>query len=285
MEVSGVEYDFLMRDDAPFGAEVWSALDAAVVAAAKQVLVGRRFLPFTGPLGSGAQVIPVDSLTDAGGGGVSVFGEAEAAAVRLAARCWLQLPLLYKNFRLQWRDLETQRQFGAALDMAPAYAAGAACARLEDELIFSGAEGLGLPGLLSAEGRLTVKGGDMKKPGQPLKALGQAISQLLQAGSLEPYALVLHPEAYTYLFSIHPETGRLEYELIRERCQAGVFQSSAVPADKGAVISVHAHQLDLVVGLDMVCGYLGPEKLNHLLRVMETVALRIRKPSAICTIE
>jgi hypothetical protein len=30
---------------------------------------------------------------------------------------------------------------------------------------------------------------------------------------------------------------------------------------------------------------MGPEKMNHLLRVMETAALRIRKPEAVCTIE
>jgi len=96
-----VGYEFLMRGDAPFGDDVWSAIDAAVVAAAKQVLVGRRFLPFTGPLGAGVQVVPVDGLKDATGAGLSVFGEQEAAAVRLSGRRWVQVPLLYKDFQVE----------------------------------------------------------------------------------------------------------------------------------------------------------------------------------------
>jgi uncharacterized linocin/CFP29 family protein len=274
-----------MREDAPFGDEVWSAIDAAVVAAARQVLVGRRFLPFTGPLGAGTQVIAVDQLKDAEEGGLSVFGEEEASVARLAARSWVQLPLLYKDFRIEWRDVEMQHQLGMAADTGAAYAAGAACARLEDRLVFNGSKEVGLPGLLSVPGRLSVKGGELRKPGRPLAAVSQAISQLVAAGSLEPYALVLTPELYTYLFAIHPETGRLEHDLICERCRAGVLQSTAVPEGKGVVVSVLPHQLDLIVGLDMATGYLGPEKMSHLFRVMETVALRIRKPSAVCVIE
>lgn len=280
-----MDYGFLLREEAPFGDEVWSAIDAAVTSAAKQVLVGRRFLPFTGPLGAGVQVIAVDGLRETAQAAISVFGEAEAGVARIAGRCWLQLPLLYKDFQVEWRDIEMARQHGAALDTGAAFAAGAAVGRLEDQLVFNGSKDFATPGLLSVEGRLSVKGGDLKKPGQALKAVSSAIEQLVKAGAYEPYALVLTPELYTYLFSIHPETGRLEYDLVRERCQAGVFQCSAVPASRGVVVSVAPHHLDLVVGLDVATGYLGPEKMNHLLRVMETVALRIRKPDAICTID
>jgi uncharacterized linocin/CFP29 family protein len=280
-----VGYEFLMRKDAPFGDEVWSAIDQAVVSAAKGVMVGRRFLPFSGPLGAGTQVIPVDALEETGGGGVSLFGDREAGVARPAKRCWLPLPLLYKDLQVEWRDVEANHQYSIPVDTGAAFAAGAAVARLEDQIIFNGQDDFALPGLLSVPGRLIVKGGDLKKPGQALKAVSQAIEKLVQAGSLEPYALVLTPELHTYLFTIHPETGRLEYDLVRERCQAGVFQCNAVPAARGVVVSVLPHQLDLVVGLDMVTGYMGPEKMNHHLRVMESVALRIRKPSAICTIE
>jgi len=280
-----VGYEFLMRGDAPFGDEVWAALDGAVVTAAKQVLVGRRFLPFSGPLGAGVEVIPVDSLKETEGAGISVFGEVGAGTASISGRCWLQLPLLYKDFQVEWRDVEAQLHHNQPLDPGAAYAAGAAVARFEDQLVFNGSDAFNLPGLLSAPGRLTVKAGDMKKPGQPLKVISQAIEQLVSAGSFEPFALVLTPELYTYLFSIHPETGRLQYDLVRERCQAGVFQCNAVPAAHGVVVSVAPHQLDLVVGQDIVTGYCGPERMNHVLRVMETAALRIRKPTAICTLE
>jgi uncharacterized linocin/CFP29 family protein len=274
-----------MRKDAPFGEEVWSAIDAAVVAAAKQVLVGRRFLPFTGPLGPGTQAIPIDKLSDIDQGAVSIFGEEDAAVAHVSARHWVQLPLLYKDFLLGWRDVEMEHQYGIPVDTGAAYAAAAACARLEDQIVFNGSPTGGLPGLMTVEGHLSVAGGDLKQPGRPLAVVSEAIGKLAAAGSLEPYALVLTPELFTHLFAIHPETGRLEFALISERCKAGVFQSTALPDNHGVVVSVLPHQLDLVVGLDMACGYMGPEKMNHLLRVMETVALRIRRPSAICTLD
>ncbi|MFH0809530.1 MAG: family 1 encapsulin nanocompartment shell protein [Pseudomonadota bacterium] len=280
-----MSFGFLMRADAPFGEEVWSAIDGAVVQAARQMLVGRRFLPFTGPLGEGARVVPLDSLAEAGGAGLSIFGNEDAPVAALSARCWVQLPLLYKDFRLEWRDIEALGQRCAAGDVnGPAYAAGAACARLEDNLIFNGSEPLGLPGLLNVKGRLEVKGGDLKTPGKALSAVSQAMARLIQNESFEPYALALNPEVYAGLFSVHPGTARLEIEILKERCQAGVFQSSVIPDGQGVVVSVAPHQLDLVVGLDVVTGYLGPEKMNHGFRVMETVAPRIKKPTAVCAV-
>ena len=45
--------DYLMRDAAPLSAEEWAKLDEVVVNTAKTLLVGRRFIELTGPLGAG----------------------------------------------------------------------------------------------------------------------------------------------------------------------------------------------------------------------------------------
>lgn len=47
--------EFLMRDDVSLSAEQWQAIDSAAVNAARNVLVGRKFLQIYGPLGAGAQ--------------------------------------------------------------------------------------------------------------------------------------------------------------------------------------------------------------------------------------
>ena len=51
--------DYLMRDAAPMSAEEWAAVDGVVVKTAQTLLVGRRFIELTGPLGAGTLAVPV----------------------------------------------------------------------------------------------------------------------------------------------------------------------------------------------------------------------------------
>ena len=44
--------DFLMRGDAPLSGEEWAKLDKVVIDVARKLLVGRRIVELTGPLGS-----------------------------------------------------------------------------------------------------------------------------------------------------------------------------------------------------------------------------------------
>jgi uncharacterized linocin/CFP29 family protein len=39
------------------------------------------------------------------------------------------------------------------------------------------------------------------------------------------------------------------------------------------------------VGQDLITAYLGPEEMGHRFRVLESLALRIKRPGAICTLE
>ena len=71
--------EFLMRDDVNLSAEQWQSIDSAVIQAARNVLVGRKFLQIYGPLGAGAQSVNVDVLTPAEKGSVDFFGEEEEA--------------------------------------------------------------------------------------------------------------------------------------------------------------------------------------------------------------
>jgi len=277
-----VGHHFLMRESAPFGAEVFSALDAAVVQAAKSLLVGRRFIHFMGPLGAGVQAVPVDRLADATGAAVSETGEEEPGASVLTSRCWVGLPMIYKDFILEWRDLEGAGHPETPLDVSPAYAAGVACAIAEDRLIFNGSESAGFQGLLNVDGALNLEGDPLRQAGQAFGGVARAAAMLAGENSLPPYALVVHPTTYASLMAVLPGTARLEIELIRDIATAGVFASPVVPEGRGVLVSVAPHQLDLVVGQDLSVAYLGPQGMDQLLRVIETVALRIRKPSAVC---
>ena len=91
--------EFLMRDDVNLSAEQWQSIDSAVIQAARNVLVGRKFLQIYGPLGAGAQSVNVDVLTPAEKGSVDFFGE-EEEAVKVTGRSFKELPMIYRDFVL-----------------------------------------------------------------------------------------------------------------------------------------------------------------------------------------
>ena len=80
--------EFLMRDDVNLSAEQWQSIDSAVIQAARNVLVGRKFLQIYGPLGAGAQSVNVDVLTSAEKGSVDFFGEEEEAVLYYPGEIW-----------------------------------------------------------------------------------------------------------------------------------------------------------------------------------------------------
>jgi uncharacterized linocin/CFP29 family protein len=273
--------DYLMRDDAPLTEKEWERLDDVVVSAARRVLVGRRFISLAGPFGMGTQVLPLDRIsgaaacvhTDASSG----CEDEEGDVVQITARQYLPLALIHKDFSLTWRDIETAHQFGSRLELGPAAASATFVARAEDDLIFQG--------LLNAEGKQTVPLSDWKTAGAALSDVVAARQTLADAGFYAPYALVVSPAMYALLQRPYKQSGRLESKLLESIADGGILQSPALTAKQALLISQGPHHLDLAVGQDMVTAYLGPEGMDHLFRVLESVILRVKQPGAICVIE
>ena len=65
----------------------------------------------------------------------------------------------------------------------------------------------------------------------------------------------------------------------------GVFQSTIVGDDRAVIVSTGRQNFDLAVAQDLTVAYLGAEKMNHPFRVFESVYLRIKRHSSICTLE
>jgi uncharacterized linocin/CFP29 family protein len=277
--------DFLLRDQAPLSEDQWERVDAAVEDTGRRALVGRRILPLSGPLGAGVQVVPEYVFRDADRGGVDLLGESEAGIVRSSERRFLPIPLLYKDFRLHWRDLQTQRDLNLPLDTGPAEAAAAVVARTEDDMIFNGQPGLGLEGLLNAAGRGVIAVSDWNTMGNAFRDVVTATQYLTDAGFYGSYAVVASPRMYTAMNRVYENTGVLEIEQVQKLAGAGVYRSAVIPDGRAVVVAVGASNMDLVVAQDLVVAYLASENLNHLFRVQESVVLRIKRPQAIVTLE
>ena len=90
---------YLAREDAPFGSDLWKALDEAMVEAAKGQLVGRRILDLEGPYGLGMKSVPLkDEMTESG----------------LIAGSTLPLILIQEGFDWAARDLAKFEMQGKA---------------------------------------------------------------------------------------------------------------------------------------------------------------------------
>lgn len=277
--------DYLAREGSPLSAEQWERLEKAAVEAARAVLVGRRFIPLFGPLGPGVQVVPADELTGVSEGAVGMALEEAGEVVAGAKRQYLPLPVLAKDFRLEWRDLEAEAQLGLPLDVGRAAAAAFGVAWAEDALIFHGEPDLGLPGLLTAPQRLRSEQGDWSIPGQAYEAVVAALEKLAKADFFGPYALAVSPRLYAALNQVYRDTPYLELERVEKLVRAGVYQSPVLP-EKGAVlVAVGAENLDLAVAQDLTIAFLETRSMNHYFRVLESLVLRIKRPQAICTLE
>jgi uncharacterized linocin/CFP29 family protein len=253
-----------MRGDAPLSGEEWARLDKVVTDVARKLLVGRRIVELTGPLGLGTQTVPLLSVGESNG------------VSRVSERGFLTLSVLEQDFELAWQDIASAQSQGLPLELGPAAAASTACARAEDELLFNA--------LLNAPGRHTVKLESWDEPGVALETIVSATEQLVADGFFGPFAVVLSPALYAKTQRVAQGMGRLVSKLIKDVAEGGLFRSPQLAANQGLILAQAKHNLDLVVGQDLTVAYLGNEALNHHFRVLESLTLRIKRSGAICTL-
>ncbi len=277
--------DFLDRGSAPLTEEEWRRIDEAVVETGRRMLVGRRILSILGPLGAGVYCIPYSVFSGKLQAGVDMIGEKDDLVIAADHRATINLPILYKDFKIIWRDVEADQHLGIPLDVSTAAVAASFVTSQEDNLIFNGNSELGHEGLFTASGRLTVPISGWDKSGNALADAVKAAGALSAAGHYGPYAMVVSPVLFGSMVRVYGNTGILELDQVKALMGGGVHYSNVISGKKAVVVSLGLENLSLAIGQDMVTGYTGPANMNHLFRVMETLALLIRRPDAICTIE
>jgi len=260
---------YLARDDAPFGSEVWKALDDAMVEAAKGLLVGRRVLEMEGPYGLGLKSVPLkDEATESG----------------LIAGTTLPLILIQEGFDLAARDLANFEMQGITLDRSAVAEAALSVAEREDNLIFNGSEELGVPGLMTVEGANRVELSDWTDVGAAANDLIQAVTTLDEAGFHGPYTLALAPARYNLLFRRYERGNFSEIEHVKTLATDGVYKAPALEAG-GVLLSTGRQYASIVMGQDMTVGFIGPEGDRVAFTVSESLVPRLRRPSSICVLE
>ncbi|WP_162523543.1 family 1 encapsulin nanocompartment shell protein [Calorimonas adulescens] len=264
--------DYLSRGASPFSTEEWASIDAAVVNAAKTVLVGRKFIPLFGPVGAGTFVVPKDKLV-----------EGEGNIIGSSGKTFIPLNTLYRDFVYPWRDIQFFEENNLPLDTNRASYAATLLAAEEDKLIFYGDDSRGIEGILNANGKLEYAISNWQD-GSAYDDIVNALALLRSKYMVGPYVLVVSPVLYAALNKTYKDTPYLESERI-ENLGVKIYQSPVLKDNDGFIVSTGSQNMDLVIGQDMITSFLETTDMNHYFRVFEIIGLRVKNPESIVALK
>lgn len=252
--------DFLTRDDAPIGAELWTLLDETLVDAARGQLSVRRLLEIEGPFGFGLKSVPLDD-------GEEVDGV-------ITSPC-LPLALISSTVELGKRDLAGYEYSHLPPNLNRLADAARDAARKEDDFLLNGLAGS--QGLMQYPGVEQSSLGDWTTTGAAASDLIDAVTALDEAGFHGPYVLGLSPRRYNQLF--YSETCWTAYQMISQIVRSIV----KLPAlREGGVLMAEGRQYaSIVLGQDLTLGFIGPTRDTLEFSISESLALLVREPRAI----
>jgi uncharacterized linocin/CFP29 family protein len=274
-----------MAAENPLTPEQSEFLVQEIVREAKRTLVGRRLLGIHGPLGAGLETVSVEQYGPDEDAEIDLLGRTDPTPISGNTKRVLRVPILYKDFILHWRDVAFAKKLGAPLDASRAIRAAHAVVDREDSLIFTGDEKLGLEGLLNARDRKTVQKSDWTKYGNFYRDVVRATEKLLSDNHHRPFALAVSAHDYARLVQQLEGQFAPEVDSILRLCDDGVFNSPTIPAGQAVLLSTGDQNFDIAVTEDLSMTFLGERDQDYPFRVYECLVLRIKRPSAICTIE
>ena len=158
--------------------------------------------------------------------------------------------------------------------------AAEAVARREENVIYHGIAALGLPGLMTVEGRGTLPLRAWSVVEHALDDVLAGVGQLDSQGFNGPYVLALSPPRYNALFHHYQGSDMLQLDHLRRLCQGGVFKAPIT----GAVL-LDPRAGEIKIGQDLRVGFAANDGTHLKLFVSESLALLLDEPSAICTLE
>ncbi len=266
---------FLHRNDAPISEKAWEAIDKTIVGAATSQLSGRRLIKTQGPYGLGQKAL-CSSDTE--------IKEKTAGDAKMTVSCVTPLVMIRSSFTLPVRDIAAFEQSSQPLELNSAAKAAIDCARQEDSLLFNGSKAAGFKGLLNAEGSGSIRLKPWTKIGTAADDMLRAVKLLDKAGFYGPYAMALSIDLYNLLFRRYTQGGRTEFEHLKQFVTDGIIKAPVISSG-GIVICTSGPFAQIVLGQDLMTGFIGPGDNEYEFSVSESVTLRLVQPAAICVLK
>jgi len=266
-------------------------VETRTVETVRPMLVGRRLFPvFTVP--PGCITVRGYRRTDMSQARISLYGQGKNKDRSIKTPFDVTVPVIHKEFTLNWRDLLATRNQGIPLDTQEIENAARQVAEEEDKLLLSGEytgwRALAIEGLATATNRNTEASAGAW-PANALTDCSDAIAELETDGHQGPYALVLRSDAAAKLRQLVSNTATMYQAVIYPLFQAGVYVSdnlytSAGGTDSALVVEPSQENFEMVVGNDLSVFTKQDEDMNLQGKVFEIVAPRVKRPASICEI-
>jgi uncharacterized linocin/CFP29 family protein len=255
----------------PLSSELMSKIEDAAIAAAKDILSGRRIIDVEGPYGLGLTALEV--------GNDEMCRQPRPEEASAVVSHALSLPMIYRRFSVSKRRIAAFEDLRLPLNLKMVEDAAQAVAMREEEFIYHGQPEFHLQGLLTADGRNSLDGGNWNNVDEVIDNVIAAVNILDEKGYRGPYGLALAPPLYNNLFRRYPGSDILQIEHLKRLCTAGIAKA---PIDNGVLISQDVGSI--VLGQDLQVSYLGPDAAHENFEVSESLVLKIEAADAICTI-
>ncbi|HEY6556806.1 MAG TPA: family 1 encapsulin nanocompartment shell protein [Polyangiaceae bacterium] len=273
-----------MGSSNPLTEAQWQFIQEEAIREARRTLVVRRFLGVYGPLGVGIESVALEEYGPDADAEIEIEGKHDPDPIVAVRKKYVRVPIIYKDFVLHWRDVELSRKLGAPLDASRAIRAAHFVADREDQFLFHGEPKFGIEGLLNCSGRHHVERGDWSKYGQAYRDVVRAAEILLEHNHHRPFALAVSARDYARLVQQKEGQFAPEIDAIMRLCDDGVYTSPAIPDGSAVMLSTGDQNVDIAVAEDLTIAFLGEQDQDYPFRVYECLALRVKRPQAICTL-
>lgn len=204
------------------------------------------------------------------------FEETSSGSSITISRSILALKELSLKFTISQRQIEYSRARGEAVYSASADQAAVRLAYDEDLMI--------LNDILSNPKVKTMAMSPWDTPGSAVNEVSSAVNALYANYVPEPYVLFISPNRYTKLLIVNERTGVMELT----RVKSLIKDVAVIPQlrdDTALLMSTHQSIIDVAVGVDAALVYLGVDDSNHVFRLWETLAVRVKDPRGVVVLK
>jgi len=273
---------FVGQDDVQLTTEQYQLIQDAVITAVRKPLVGRTVMPVRELGNFGIQQIKTYTQTDMSAAAIGMAMVQGAADVIGLTPGTLNIPAIWKDFVIPYRDLMSSQTTGIPLDTSNASDAGRRVADLEEKLIWEGAEGF--TGFMGVTGRLTEASvATWSTPGNAYTDVKDAIAELGNAGYSGKPTLVCTPNQYADMLVLFTNTSIPQLTQIRELCNPLV--SHFFTDDTSALMVMpDPENFELQIAQNVITHMVERETKDIFCRVYEALIPQFKRATSICEI-
>lgn len=257
-------------------------IEQAVITAVEKPWVGRAVMPRKDYGDYGVREVEHYVETNMSAASIAMDPTDENADTVGLTPVTTKIPVLFKNFRIYERQLETSKRYGTPLDTSFASGAGRKLGQLEETLIWESA--LGYNGFMNVTGRLTeASAGAWSTAANAYTDIRDAVAELETAGySGKPIAIVTPAQKA----DMRAHIGTTSDTVLEKASELATIVTAHYFADDASALVVmpDSENFDLIIAADPFTRAWVLPGGDLFYRVYEAVMPRFKRANSICEI-